>query len=143
VSDVNGHVGASRDHADLEVLPYVKCLELAASQPVGRMAFAQSGGIEVFPVNHRVVGGMVVFRTADGSKLGAAIQNVPVAFEVDAYDATRHEGWSVVIKGRAEEITDDAVLIRLRTLDLPPWRNRAPRPVWIRIRPDEVSGRRL
>jgi nitroimidazol reductase NimA-like FMN-containing flavoprotein (pyridoxamine 5'-phosphate oxidase superfamily) len=138
-----GGYESPRDHAGLEVLSYAKCLELADSQPVGRVAFEQSGGVEVFPVNHRVVDGTVVFRTGDGSKLGAAIQSSPVAFEVDAYDAGQHQGWSVVIRGRAEEVTDDGVLARLGTLNLQPWQNRVLRPVWVRIRPDEVSGRRL
>ena len=35
------------------------------------------------------------------------------------------------------------VLARLDTLNLQSWQNRVPRPVWVRIRPDEVSGRRL
>jgi len=132
-----------RDHGGLEVLSYAECLRLAGSQPVGRVAFAQAGGIEVFPVNHRMVDGKVVFRTADGSKLGAAIQNAVVAFEVDAYDAERHRGWSVVIKGRVEEVVEDSTLALLAKSGLEPWSSRVSRPIWILVRPDEVSGRRL
>ena len=131
------------DHAGLVVLSFDECLELLAAQPVGRVAFAQSGDIEIFPVNHCVVDGTVAFRVADGSKLGAAIQGSVVAFEVDAYDTGRREGWSVVVKGRAELVADEATLARLRATGLQPWASRVPRQEWIVVRADAVSGRRL
>ena len=135
--------GKPLDHAGLAVLSYHECLRLVASEPVGRIAFAQAGDIEVFPVNHCVVDGTIAFRAADGSKLGAAIQGSVVAFEVDAYDAARREGWSVVVKGRAELVTDEATLARLWASGLQPWATGVPRLSWIVVRADGVSGRRL
>jgi uncharacterized protein len=132
-----------RDHAGLEVLGYEECLRLAGSEPVGRIAFAEGGDIHVFPVNHRVLDGLVAFLTADGTKLGAAVEGSVVAFEVDRYDPDSHTGWSVLIKGRAELLGDGTLQIRLRTAGLRPWRNRVPRPEWVVIRPDTVTGRRL
>ena len=132
-----------RDHAGLEVLGYEECLRLAGSQPVGRIAFADGGDIHIFPVNHRVLDGLVAFRTADGTKLGSAAEGSVVAFEVDRYDADTQTGWSVLIKGRAELLDDGTLQIRLRASGLRPWRNRVPRPEWVVIRPDTVTGRRL
>jgi hypothetical protein len=132
-----------RDHAGLAVLSFEECLRLAGSEPVGRIAFADNGDIHIFPVHHCMVGGVVGFRTADGTKLGAALDGSVVAFEVDRYDVERRTGWSVLIKGRAEMVYEESLLTRLRGCDLPPWRGRVPRPVWIAVRPDAVSGRRL
>lgn len=132
-----------RDHAGLAVLSYEESLRLAGSEPVGRIAFADNGEIQIFPVNHCLVGGLVGFRTADGTKLGAALDGSVVAFEVDRYDTERRTGWSVLIKGRAELVTDGTLLTRLQTSGLGPWRTRVPRPAWIAIRPDMVTGRQL
>ena len=110
---------------------------------VGRIAFAEGGDIHVFPVNHRVLDGLVAFRTADGTKLGAAMDGSVVAFEVDGYEADSNTGWSVLIKGRAELLGEGTLRIGLRTAGLQPWRNRVPRPEWVVIRPDTVTGRRL
>ena len=76
-----------RDHAGLEVLGYDECLRLAGSEPVGRIAFAQGGDIHVFPINHCLLDGLMAFRTAEGAKLGAAMEGSVVAFETDHYDA--------------------------------------------------------
>ena len=46
----------------------------------------------------------MVFRTAEGTKLAAAMLGRGVAFEVDGYDAEAGEAWSVVVKGYAIEI---------------------------------------
>lgn len=132
---------APRDHGGLEVLGYDECLRLAGSEPVGRVAFAQGGDIHIFPINHCVLDGLVAFRTADGAKLGAAMERSVVAFEADHYEADRQAGWSVLVKGRAELVTDSTLLARLRATGLRPWR--VQRPEWVVIRPDTVTGRRL
>ncbi len=47
---------------------------------------------------------MVVFRIADGHKAQQAV--LPrVAFEVDSWDPDSRVGWSVVLKGVAQEVT--------------------------------------
>ena len=137
------HVVRSTDHAGLVVLSPAECFELAASQPVGRIGFADDGKIEILPVNHLIVGRLVAFRTAGGSKLAAAFERAAVSFEVDSYDADRHTGWSVLIKGRAELVNDQDTAARLPTTGLPPWPTSVARAHWVVIRPDLVSGRRL
>jgi nitroimidazol reductase NimA-like FMN-containing flavoprotein (pyridoxamine 5'-phosphate oxidase superfamily) len=68
----------------------------------------------IIPVNYLLDEDTVVFRTDAGSKLHAAIRGAPVAFEVDGVDQDRQVGWSVVVRGRAEEVTDPVKLAELR-----------------------------
>lgn len=135
--------GRPHDHAGMQVLSYDECLRLAASEPVGRLAFSADGDIEVLPVNHVVDGSTIAFRSAPGSKLGAALDNAVVTFEVDRYDPLRRTGWSVLIKGRAEEVTEPSALARLGSTALQPWNEQVPRAHWMLVRPDTVTGRRL
>jgi hypothetical protein len=132
-----------RDHAGLVVLPYGECLRLLASEPVGRIAFPEGGEVQVFPVNHVLVDGMIAFRTSGGTKLGVAADLSVVAFEVDRYDVEGCSGWSVLVQGRAQWVTDGALLDRIRAVGLPPWRSEVPREDWIVIRPYVITGRRL
>jgi hypothetical protein len=78
-----------------------------------------------------------------GAKLGAAVQGATVTFEVDGYDDAARGGWSVLLKGRAEVVTDPETLARLESRGLQPYVTSPPRPQWVRIRPDTVTGRRV
>jgi nitroimidazol reductase NimA-like FMN-containing flavoprotein (pyridoxamine 5'-phosphate oxidase superfamily) len=97
----------------------------------------------VLPVNYTMDGEHVVFRTAPGSKL-SAVGRAPVCFEIDAFDRGAHTGWSVVVHGRLEEVTDHhpAELGRLRATGLSPWLP-VGRDHWLRIVPERISGRRI
>jgi Pyridoxamine 5'-phosphate oxidase len=83
-----------------------------------------------------------VFRSARGSKLTALALSAQAAFEVDDFDPSGRTGWSVILIGRAEEITEPAEVARLDQLgvcSLAPGAD----PHWIRIRSTVVSGRRI
>ena len=129
------------DHAGLEALPPEVCLRLLESVPVGRVSLCTGGEVIILPVNHVVDGQDVVFRTDRGSKLSAANRRDHVAFEADDYDPRTRTGWSVLVKGRAEVIREDAQIQRLSHLGLYPWVTAADRPYWIRIHPTSVTGR--
>ena len=129
------------DHAGLEALPLEVCLRLLESVPVGRVSFCTDGEVVTLPVNHVVDGQDVVFRTDRGSKLSAADRRDHVAFEADDYDPRTRTGWSVLVKGRAEVVREDAEIQRLSRLGLYPWVTAVDRPYWIRIRPISVTGR--
>ena len=137
-----GMTGAT-DHAGLSVLGFDECMGLVAGSTVGRIGFVRSGEVEILPVNHLVDGTTIAFRTLYGSKLGAAAQNAAVSFEVDGYDDAAGSGWSVLIKGHAEVITDTDLLNRLERRGLRTYVTSVPRPQWVLIRPDDVSGRRV
>ena len=125
----------------LELLTEAECLELAAHRPVGRVAVCLGALPAVFPVNHCMVGRDVVFRTAVGTKLDAALSEAVVAFEVDDFDAEGHRGWSVLVVGVASEIGADE-LARLEPLPVRAWAHGA-RTHTVRIRAEVLSGRRI
>lgn len=131
------------DHTGLEILHLGDCFLLLKSVPVGRIGFMAGGEVTILPVNFLVDGQDVVFRTGAGSKLTSVEVGQYVAFEVDAYDAATHTGWSVMINGLAEVVEADEDCARLNALGLQSWGGAASDRTWIRIRPLSVSGRRI
>jgi uncharacterized protein len=126
----------------LEPLDSEACLELLASQVVGRVAFVLDGRPVILPVNYAVDGWTIVFRTTYGGKLVAASAGDFVAFEADAYDPATGAGWSVVVQGIAETVHDEEIVAGLEQLELDTWVG-GDRKLWVRVHPDELSGRRL
>lgn len=108
---------------------------------VGRLAVIVDDRPEIFPVNHLVDHGSVVFRTAAGTKLMGAVGRW-VSFEVDGYDLETASAWSVVVKGTAEEVARLYDVLDVFELPLFPWHT-SPKPHFIRIEPDSISGRRF
>jgi nitroimidazol reductase NimA-like FMN-containing flavoprotein (pyridoxamine 5'-phosphate oxidase superfamily) len=119
-----------------------ECRRLLGERHPGRLALVDAGGPVILPVNYALDQGSVVFRTDPGGKLDAAAAGATVAFEVDAADERDRTGWSVVVRGRAGEVTDHADLERLRALPLYPWAPGA-KAHYVRIRPASVTGRRI
>jgi len=117
----------------------------AASGGVGRIAFSMPGSrASIRPVNYAFdqPTQSVVFRSALGSRLLAALSSGPATFEIDGGDPVDRTGWSVIIAGQGEEVTDPAEIERLEAFELEPW---APglKTHWVRIRASSVSGRRI
>lgn len=131
------------DRHGLEVLDLAQSLSLLESVPVGRVAFSDGGAITILPVNHLVNGTTVVFRTASGAKFDTAIMRRPMAFEVDHWDGDDHAGWSVLIRGRADLVEDEALVALLEARGLRSWVDTRHDRSWVQIRADEVTGRRL
>lgn len=123
----------------LAILDRPECETLLATQSVGRVGLSTP---MVLPVQYSMFDGDVVFRTAPGEKLIAAVLGRTVAFEIDDFDVAAMTGWSVVVVGRAEEVTDRDELARLRELDLRPWAGEL-RDRFVRIHTEELSGRRI
>ena len=130
------------DRLGITILEANTCWELLRSSDVGRLAVSIGNHPDIFPVNFVVDHGTVVFRTAEGTKLAAAVLGEAVAFEVDGYDAEAGEAWSVVIKGRAIEIERMQDVFDALDLPLFPW-HAAPKHRFVRIEPDDLSGRRF
>lgn len=127
----------------LEILSEQMCRELLASRDLGRIAFHAEKEIEIFPVNYSTDGTIVVFRTGPGTKLAQSTAT-RVAFEVDDWNAATQVGWSVVLKGVAEEVTlgTDPFAAALRTrpvVSLAPGEH----DYWIAIYPATITGRRF
>ena len=132
----------TRDRSGMEVLDAAECWKLLAEAQVGRLAVAILDHPDIFPINHVVDDHSIVFRTAEGTKLAAAVLGRGVAFEVDGYDAESGQAWSVVLKGWATEIERVEDLLSAEDLPLFPW-NAAPKSRWVRVEPQDVSGRRF
>lgn len=127
----------------LEVLDRSTCVELLQTVVIGRVAWAtESGDAVVLPVNFIVVDDGVVFRTAEGTKVAVAQEGRRLCFETDDMEPALHVGWSVMITGTAEVVTDPDEVNRLQLLPLAPW-DPAPQPYFVRIRASEMTGRRL
>ncbi len=133
----------NRDWAGLVTLDLDECYRRLAREPVGRLGFVDQGSPVILPVNFAIDGRSVVFRTGAGSKLAAAIMERPVCLEVDGWDGFNHDGWSVVVKGTAQEVDDRDDVARFESLPVRPWAQPDLRCHWIRVRPDEVTGRQI
>ncbi len=122
-----------------------ECVRLLASHSFGRLAVTIGEGTPVIrPVKLRLrravaVGGV---RTALGSKFHALLRSADAAFEIDGIDQGSRTGWSVIMRGVTDEVTNPSELRRWDSLGLEPW---APghKARWVHIRAWTVSGRRI
>ncbi|MET0146249.1 MAG: pyridoxamine 5'-phosphate oxidase family protein [Ilumatobacteraceae bacterium] len=130
------------DRFGMTVLATNESLELLRASVVGRLAVSITDHPDIFPINFVVDHGCIVFRTAEGTKLAAAVLGRSVAFEVDGYDGATGEAWSVVVKGHATEVEQMHDLLATADLPLFSWQA-APKPRCVRIEPVDISGRRF
>ncbi len=120
-----------------------ECRALMAPGGVGRVLFVEPGrGPVAIPVNYRMDGADVVFRTASGAGITEAVRQGPVSFDVDHLDETLSEGWSVLVTGTASVISDPAELERVAALGVEPWAG-GERRVYVRLRVGQVTGRAI
>jgi hypothetical protein len=132
------------DRNGLEVLGSEECLRLLGRATIGRIGLSSAALPTVLPVNFRLVGDRILFRTGRGSKLDAATCNAVVAFEVDEFDVVDRSGWSVVVVGVARDLSEDELAEidpgeRLRVARWTPGGNDR----MVAISCELVSGRRI
>jgi hypothetical protein len=84
----------------------------------------------------------VVFPSHTGAKLHAALEWPGVAFEVDGGEDDERGAWSVLVVGRAEEVTDPAVIERCQCGRTVRWAAGAGTQ-WLRVVPSKITGRRI
>ncbi|PJI94358.1 pyridoxamine 5'-phosphate oxidase family protein [Luteimicrobium subarcticum] len=85
-----------------------QCRELLAARTIARLAVSFHDDIEIYPVNYTAANDAIWIRTAPGTKLATLTVQHRVAIEIDGSDADGM--WSVVVKGDAEVVEDEAVL---------------------------------
>jgi nitroimidazol reductase NimA-like FMN-containing flavoprotein (pyridoxamine 5'-phosphate oxidase superfamily) len=127
---------------NLELLSKEECLRLLHTQYLGRVAVRIGPAPSILPVIFAMLDDDVVFRTDPGTKLAAAAMQAIVAFEVDDADPTTRTGWSVLVVGPVEKVTDKTTLARIDTLGLELWVDHG-RNFVLRIRSRTVTGRRI
>jgi nitroimidazol reductase NimA-like FMN-containing flavoprotein (pyridoxamine 5'-phosphate oxidase superfamily) len=128
----------------LEVMPESECVRLLKTHELGRLAVVDHEARPlIFPVNYFFDEGVVVFRSAPGTKLELA-PGANVCFEIDGWARTAGIGWSVMVKGIAHDITDPrgAPTGRMKFWPVHP---AAPgqRERWIGIWASEITGRKF
>jgi nitroimidazol reductase NimA-like FMN-containing flavoprotein (pyridoxamine 5'-phosphate oxidase superfamily) len=130
------------DRNGLEVLEAEECVRLLAEAHLGRIGVTSGALPLIFPVNYRLDGDDLLFRTAVGTKLDVATRGTIVAFEVDDFDPVSHAGWSVVVTGRARRLSPEEAAERRSRAPVARW---APGPDGntVAVSLDMVSGRRL
>ncbi|MEU6135076.1 pyridoxamine 5'-phosphate oxidase family protein [Nocardioides sp. NPDC047086] len=117
-----------------------ECLELLERSEVGRVAFGDSEGPMVLPVNHVMVGERIVFRTAPRTAIADHVGTGPVSYQVDEFDAYTSSGWSVLARGTAEFV--DGVWLSAHDLKPEPWAD-GRRTLYVCITPVQITGRRV
>ena len=132
-----------RDDRTAQELDRGTCLTLLQSVVIGRVAWAdEDRRIVVLPVNFIIDEGTVVYRTARGGTLSAVREGSPLSFEADDVEPGLRTGWSVLVSGTAQVVTDSATIDHLERLPLAPWPPAA-MPHFVRLRAEEITGRRL
>jgi len=127
---------------EIRELSQDECLRHLRAQRLGRVAVVTPAGQPlIFPVNFVFDEGVIVFKTAPGTKLALATQAV-VAFEIDGWDEASSSGWSVLVQGVAHDVSanHDFRSERLRRLEVKPMAPGA-RERWVGIWADEITGR--
>jgi nitroimidazol reductase NimA-like FMN-containing flavoprotein (pyridoxamine 5'-phosphate oxidase superfamily) len=126
----------------LEALSAGECRAFLNDGGVGRFMFSEPRGPVAVPVNFRMLGDDIVFRTAASASLVAGVVQQRVSFEVDHLDEALGEGWSVLISGHARTVTDRAELAEVERLKVTPWAG-GTRETYVRITADVITGRRI
>lgn len=134
--------GIVNELTTIEVLSEAECRRLLAEEEVGRVAFVDRDFPVVLPVNFVLDGNSIAIHTDVGTKF----DRIPlhrVAFEVDGVEQWNRSGWSVLVQGFGQDVTD-AVGTRyedLRRRGLETWPGERSR--WLAIDIHRISGRRI
>lgn len=134
---------AAARNAVLEEITLEECKAYVAGGGIGRFLYDDKArGPVALPVNYKMDGDDIVFRTGSepGSTEGAQLQKV--SFDVDHLDDVLSEGWSVLLSGTASVITDERELARAKELDIEPWAG-GDRETYIRLVPTQITGKRI
>jgi nitroimidazol reductase NimA-like FMN-containing flavoprotein (pyridoxamine 5'-phosphate oxidase superfamily) len=125
----------------LQVMSEAECKAVLATQSFGRLAVVLEDGPTIFPVNYAYIENAIVIRTAEGSKLANAPLS-KVAFEIDYVHPSHINGWSVVARGNAFDITTaiDELSEEMRLLPLHSWQPSV-KPYVLKINVKELTGR--
>ncbi|MFK8025387.1 MAG: pyridoxamine 5'-phosphate oxidase family protein [Ilumatobacter sp.] len=125
-----------------EILSEEACWERLRRTTVGRLGVHHDDRPAIYPVNYLVDGHSIVFRTRTESKISAAPHLERVAFEIDGFEPSQGDAWSVLIKGFGRFVESHREIKHADQLPLYPWVD-VDRSAWIRIVPVEVTGRRF
>jgi nitroimidazol reductase NimA-like FMN-containing flavoprotein (pyridoxamine 5'-phosphate oxidase superfamily) len=120
------------------VLDEEQCWKLLENTQHGRIVLGAAGETDIFPVNYRAHDGVLLMRTAPGTKLAEVTINENVIFEADGI--LSEEAWSVVVKGTARVLDQGQEIADAEALNLKSW---VPtfKDFYVEIKPSRISGR--
>lgn len=120
-----------------------RCVALLRSCVVGRVGLLTRTEMQIIPVNYSVVEDAVVMRVDPHGVLGTHAPGQEVAFEIDEVDHDRWRGWSVLVHGTGELVSDPEELDYIRVVWPPrPWAA-GERSAYLRVAWTSLSGRQL
>jgi transcriptional regulator with XRE-family HTH domain len=129
--------------AVLDSMTVAECWQHLAGGGIGRFLFVEPArGPVAVPVNFRMDGEDVVFRTGSEGSVAAGIHQSPISFDVDHLDDALSEGWSVLVTGEARVIADPDELARAAALNIEPWAG-GDKAVYVRLTASQITGRRI
>ena len=120
-----------------------ECLELLRTTTVGRIGFVHEGRVLVIPVNFLLDDRSIVVRTApDGPLSTLPSSSVLVAFEIDHHDDLAGSGWSVLLNGGVDTVSEEHLASLPGASTRLPWAG-GDRSLLLRLTPTTISGRRV
>ncbi len=128
--------------AKLVELDRGEAVELLTSKKVGRLGFLGEDGPQILPLNYVMIDDHVIVRTVAYGVVANAVLDQRVAFEVDDVDDFLQAGWSVLVIGPAQLLSDAQFELLRAGTEPQPWAEGA-RTLFISISCQRVSGRRL
>lgn len=127
---------------EIEQLTEAVCMRLLGTVRVGRVALTRHALPVVLTVSFAIDGDGIVLRAASASVLATSRDDVVVAFEAGELDPDTGSGWSVLITGTMQKITEGSAVKRVQQLRPTPWAS-DDRHRFVRIAPGLVSGTRV
>ncbi|MFD1211913.1 pyridoxamine 5'-phosphate oxidase family protein [Arthrobacter sp. GCM10027362] len=112
--------------------------KLLANTKHGRIVLSAAGETDIFPINYLVHDGVLLMRSAPGTKLAEVTINDKVVFETDGI--TSDEAWSVVVKGTARVLQSGEEIARAESFGLKTWVPTL-KDFYIEVKPERISGR--
>ncbi|MCC9175341.1 pyridoxamine 5'-phosphate oxidase family protein [Arthrobacter sp. zg-Y179] len=104
----------------------------------GRIAVSVANRPSIYPINYLAHDGVLLLRTAPGTKLAEMAVNTHVAFEADGIHSD--QAWSVIVKGTTRFLEMAAEIEAADSLPLQPW-VRTEKYRYVEIVPETVTGR--
>jgi nitroimidazol reductase NimA-like FMN-containing flavoprotein (pyridoxamine 5'-phosphate oxidase superfamily) len=120
------------------VLDEEQCWKLLEKTQHGRLVLSAAGETDIFPINYRAHDGVLLLRTAPGTKLAELTINENVVFQTDGI--TDNEAWSVVVKGTARVLEQSSEIASAEALNLKTWIPTL-KDFYVEIKPSRISGR--
>jgi transcriptional regulator with XRE-family HTH domain len=142
-ADLPPGTGRAGRHPELLELGPEECWDRLSTHGVGRIAVSRpDGSPAIAPVNYTVVDRAITFRTASGATPALAV-GTETAFEVDHIDEALSQGWSVLVTGHADSVTDPDTVRRLAdAAHTEPWAG-GERELWVHVEAERLTGRRI